>query len=84
MKSFEWTEASSVGEAQSLLTEGAVYKAGGVDLLDMMKEHLLEPTRLVNLRRIPGLDKITSSQIGFVPSCELGVVALEWNPRPCK
>ena len=59
MNAFEWTEASSVDQAVAQLGDkGVVLKAGGVDLLDMMKEHLLEPTRLVNIRNIPGLDKI--------------------------
>jgi xanthine dehydrogenase YagS FAD-binding subunit len=59
MNAFEWTEASSVDQAVAQLTsKGVVLKAGGVDLLDMMKDHLLEPTRLVNIRNIPGLDKI--------------------------
>jgi xanthine dehydrogenase YagS FAD-binding subunit len=59
MNAFEWTEASSVDQAVAQLGDkGVVLKAGGVDLLDMMKEHLLEPTRLVNIRNIRGLDKI--------------------------
>ena len=58
MKSFEWSNASSIDEAQSLLEKGSCIKAGGVDLLDLMKEHLVEPKRLVNIRNIKGLDKI--------------------------
>ena len=33
-----------------------VLKAGGIDLLDLMKEGLLRPGRVVNLRGMPGLD----------------------------
>jgi xanthine dehydrogenase YagS FAD-binding subunit len=32
--------------------------AGGQDLLTEMKEHLVEPERVVNLKAIPGLDRI--------------------------
>ena len=32
--------------------------AGGQDLLTEMKEHLVEPERVVNLKSIPGLDAI--------------------------
>jgi xanthine dehydrogenase YagS FAD-binding subunit len=35
--------------------------AGGQDLLTEMKEHLAEPDRVVNLKSIPGLDKIESA-----------------------
>ena len=58
MKSFEWTAASSVDEAIALTVKGAAIKAGGVDVLDMMKEHLFEPTRLVDIREIKDLDYI--------------------------
>lgn len=56
MNTFEWTEASSVEQALTQLDGKAVIKAGGVDLLDMLKEHLIAPPRLVNIRNIPGLD----------------------------
>lgn len=58
MKSFEWTNAGSVEEALSLQQKGSKIKAGGLDVLDLMKEHIVEPTRLVNIRNIAGLDKI--------------------------
>jgi xanthine dehydrogenase YagS FAD-binding subunit len=36
----------------------AILKAGGIDLLDLMKERLLVPETVVNLRGIPDLDGI--------------------------
>jgi xanthine dehydrogenase YagS FAD-binding subunit len=64
MNSFEWVNASSVEEAISLTVKGAALKAGGVDLLDMMKEHLAEPRRLVNIRDIKDLDYIKDDPAG--------------------
>jgi len=58
MKNFEWTSASSVEEAIKLTVKGAAIKAGGVDCLDLMKEHLFEPTRLVDINSIKDLDYI--------------------------
>src|SRR3954471_24356045 len=58
MNNFEWTQASSVDEAIALTVKGAAIKAGGVDVLDLMKEHLFEPTRLVDIREIKELDYI--------------------------
>ena len=39
--------------------EAAVFKAGGVDLLDMVKEGIIQPMKIVNIRNIPGLDGIS-------------------------
>jgi xanthine dehydrogenase YagS FAD-binding subunit len=58
MESFEYASASSVEEAISLTINGAAIKAGGVDVLDLMKEHLVEPSRLVDIRDIKDLDYI--------------------------
>ena len=41
-----------------------VIKAGGLDLLDLMKEGLLRPRRIVNLRGIAGLDGIVEEKDG--------------------
>jgi xanthine dehydrogenase YagS FAD-binding subunit len=37
-----------------------VFKAGGVDLLDLLKEGLVTPSRVVSLAALPGLDRIRS------------------------
>jgi CO/xanthine dehydrogenase FAD-binding subunit len=57
VQSFEWIDATSVEHAAGLLaatTEGnpVLAKAGGIDLLDLMKEGILAPARLVNLKMI--------------------------------
>jgi xanthine dehydrogenase YagS FAD-binding subunit len=58
MNRFEWVEATSVREAVDQLVAGATAKAGGVDLLDRMKERLDAPSRVVNIRNVPGLDHV--------------------------
>jgi xanthine dehydrogenase YagS FAD-binding subunit len=66
MNRFEFARATSVAEALALLAEkpGSVWKAGGIDLLDHLKEHLLEPPRLVDLKSIPGMQGIAADPAG--------------------
>ncbi len=61
MNRFELARATSPSQARELLAEkaGSVYKAGGIDLVDHLKEHLVEPPRVVDLKTIPGLDRVT-------------------------
>jgi len=61
MKSFEWIDAASVEQAIGE-AHGGMIKAGGVDLLDLMKEHVVEPARVVNIRNVQGLDLIEESE----------------------
>jgi xanthine dehydrogenase YagS FAD-binding subunit len=65
MKSFEWADATSIEQAVALTVKGSAFKAGGVDVVDLMKERLFEPTRLINLRTIPNLDKIEQDEKGL-------------------
>jgi xanthine dehydrogenase YagS FAD-binding subunit len=52
VKGFEWTEAATVAEALAQAGGGSALKAGGLDLLDRMKEGIDSPTRLVNIRNV--------------------------------
>jgi xanthine dehydrogenase YagS FAD-binding subunit len=63
MQTFEWVDATSVEHAARLLSEDGpqrmvVAKAGGIDLIDLMKEGIVQPSRVVNLKSIPGLGAI--------------------------
>jgi xanthine dehydrogenase YagS FAD-binding subunit len=64
MQTFEWIDATSVAQAAQLLAASSspgeiVVKAGGMDLLDLMKEGLVKPTRVVNLSTIANLSGVT-------------------------
>jgi xanthine dehydrogenase YagS FAD-binding subunit len=80
MNRFEWASARSIADAAgsgnatvadamrsksgTRATAGVVLKAGGVDLLDLMKEGLLAPKRVVNLRAVPELGRIGEEKDG--------------------
>ncbi len=67
MKAFTNVNPRDVGQAVALLRgareEGrsASIVAGGSDLLGMVKERLIEPDVLVNLKTIPGFDRVTAA-----------------------
>src|ERR1022692_4796448 len=79
MQPFEWQHARSEADAAGATTVAAamivadgggpahdavVVKAGGLDLIDLMKEGLLQPRRVVDLRGVAGLDRIVEDEDG--------------------
>jgi xanthine dehydrogenase YagS FAD-binding subunit len=72
MNKFSWYDAKSVEDALGQVTATvsqamrsktpattAVFKSGGIDLLDLMKEGLAQPGKVINISNIKGLDQIT-------------------------
>jgi len=58
MNNVQWVDARSVEEAVALISadpRGTIAKAGGMDLLDLLKEGIVAPARIVNLQRIDAL-----------------------------
>lgn len=57
---FELARATSAAEAKKLAQDkpGSLMKAGGIDVLDHLKEHLLEPPRVIDLKGIPGMNQV--------------------------
>lgn len=77
MNSFAIADCTTVEAALSQLQDGAVVKAGGVDLLDRMKNGTDTPTRLVNIRNISELRGIrpTSEDLTIGALTTLGEIA---------
>jgi xanthine dehydrogenase YagS FAD-binding subunit len=65
MNRFTFVDCTTVGEALSELTPNAVAKAGGIDLLDLMKDGIATPPKLVNIRNIAALRGIDASDQGL-------------------
>ncbi len=65
MKNFEWVQPSTVADAVAALAHpGAMALAGGVDLLDRLKERIAAPSRLVSVRKVAGLDDFVIDRNG--------------------
>lgn len=59
MMNFDYVRPSTVAEAVAAASEkGATYLASGTNLLDLMKGGISHPHRLVDVTRLPGLDRI--------------------------
>jgi xanthine dehydrogenase YagS FAD-binding subunit len=59
MNRFEYARPATLAEAIAAgTTPGAAYLAAGTNLIDLMKGGVLHPGRLVDISRLPGLDRI--------------------------
>ena len=67
MRAFEYASPSSTKEALSLLSaaSGGAVLAGGTDLLALMKDDVVHPKRLVNIKEIRELHGVNSSSVGL-------------------
>ncbi len=95
MNRFDYVRPSSVAEAVALGSEpGSVYLAAGTNLVDLMKIGVSRPRRLVDIGRLPGLDRIEwqadgSLRIGaLVRNADLAyderfAGTSRWSRKPC-
>ena len=59
MKPFDYVSPATIADAIAAASQpGATYLAAGTNLLDLMKGGVSRPERLVDLTRLPGLDRI--------------------------
>jgi xanthine dehydrogenase YagS FAD-binding subunit len=59
MNAFDYVRPATVFDAIAAAAEpGATYLAAGTNLLDLMKGGITRPNRLVDVTRLPGLDRI--------------------------
>ena len=65
MNNFAFVDCHTVDEALGQLTPGSAIKAGGIDLLDLMKDDIVSPATLVNIRNIESLRGIVVMEDGL-------------------
>jgi xanthine dehydrogenase YagS FAD-binding subunit len=67
MKTFDYVRPTTIAEAvAAAAAPGAAYLAAGTNLLDLMKDGIARPDRLVDVTRLPGLDRIEHLSDGSV------------------
>src|SRR5687767_9725775 len=85
MRVFEWTNPTTINEAVKLLNVSAGSDmdeaprplAGGQDLLTTMKDYTTRPARIVNLKIIRGLNRITLNARGLTIGALVTLTELE-------
>src|SRR6478736_4227833 len=76
MNNFDYIRPTTIAEAVAAASQpGAAYLAGGTNLLDLMKGGISRPGTVVDIARLPGLDKIEMQ-----PDGSLLIGALVLNP----
>ncbi len=81
MNSFTYHRASDAAEAAQTIAEGEKFIAGGTNLLDLMKENVMKPSRLIDLSRIP-LHTITDTPSGGLLLGAFATnAATAWHPQ---
>ena len=80
MKAFTYKSAKSEEEAVQALGPGALPLAGGTTLLNLMKDRVVEPNVLVNLKSIRGFDRIEAVSDGLRIGAGVTLAALLENP----
>jgi xanthine dehydrogenase YagS FAD-binding subunit len=59
MNDFEYLRPATIADAVAAASQpGAAYLASGTNLLDLMKGGIARPNRLVDITRLPGLDRV--------------------------
>lgn len=80
MNSFALANCTTVDAALSQLKDGAVVKAGGVDLLGRMKNGTIEPTKLVNIRNVSSLRGIRETDNGLTIGALATLAEIDEHP----
>ncbi|MBN2433492.1 MAG: xanthine dehydrogenase family protein subunit M [Acidobacteria bacterium] len=84
MNHFEYLQPTDLAEASRLLGDGpdeAMIFAGGTDMLSLLKDDVVAPRKLINIKGIPGLDDIRYTPgNGLVLGPLVTIRAIKENP----
>src|SRR5215472_15278652 len=77
MTPFQYATAASPASARDLVSANGRFLAGGIDFLGEMKEYIAEPKLLVNVKALPGLNKIEPGDKVWTIGANVTVAELE-------
>jgi xanthine dehydrogenase YagS FAD-binding subunit len=77
MKPFEYATALSPDSARQLVGDQGAYLAGGNDLLGLLKDYLVSPNILVNVKSLPGLNTIERGEKNWTLGALVTIAEIE-------
>lgn len=63
MNNFKWIQPRSVAEASAAIRAGGAPMGGGIELLCLLKERIIEPVSVVNLKSVSGMRSIETGNV---------------------
>ena len=81
MKPFQYATAHSTASARELVGKNGAYLAGGNDLLGLLKDYLVSHDTLVNIKSLPGLNKIERGEKSWNIGALVTIAQLENDPE---
>ena len=79
MKSFEYATALAPESARELVGDHGAYIAGGNDLLGLLKDYLVSPDILVNIKSLPAMGSIEAGKDKWTIGALVKIADLENN-----
>ena len=83
MNSFEYANPQTEAEALALLNDhdtNTAVLAGGTDLMNLMKQHLVTPKRVVDIKNVPSIQGVRRVDDGIVIGANTTLEEMEASP----
>jgi xanthine dehydrogenase YagS FAD-binding subunit len=77
MNAFQYATALSPDSARQLVGDHGAYIAGGNDLLGLLKDYLVDPDIVVNIKSLPGLNSIQPGKDKWILGSLVKIAGLE-------
>ncbi len=81
MTPFAYSKPAAIDEAVRLAGPDSLFIAGGTNLVDLMKENLVRPKRLIDINALPLRDVTTTAEGGLRIGALVGNAELAWHPE---
>lgn len=81
MNAFEYATALSPDSARQLVGDQGAYLAGGNDLLGLLKDYLISANILVNIKSLPGMNRVEPGRRHWTIGALVTIAELENNPE---
>nr|WP_312232324.1 xanthine dehydrogenase family protein subunit M [Pseudomonas sp.] len=81
MTPFAYSKPAAIDEAVRLAGPNSLFIAGGTNLVDLMKENLVRPKRLIDINALPLRDVTATADGGLRIGALVGNAELAWHPE---